>query len=183
LLIGRLPSRLGPLFLPPGGCRLVGFLPDGGTTVGFDLRQPLANVPGPVVVWACVEGKCVPHVGSPSRWTYFEDMNAALTDPETVDVRVLVKDRGRVVFDQATRLDQFDERQPNGPGCEPTFFNAACPGDARRRPDTADTAAVDAASGEPRAARRVADRLRGGPGAASGAIDILRESFPQPFLG
>jgi hypothetical protein len=51
-------------------------------------------------------------------------MNAALTNPETVDVRVVVRDRGRVVFDQATRLDQFDEWQPNGPGCEPTFCKA-----------------------------------------------------------
>ena len=110
-------------FLPSGSCRLSGFMPDGGTTVGFDLRKVLANVPGPVVVWACLEENCVRHIGSSYRWTYFYDTNAALTDPETVDVRLVVRDRGRVVFDQATRLDQFDESQPNGPGCEPTFFN------------------------------------------------------------
>jgi hypothetical protein len=105
-------------------CHLVGYVPDGGTTVGFDLRQVLANVPGPVVVWACLDENCVRHIGSSYRWTYFEDTNAALTDPETVDVRLVVRDRGRVVFDHATRLVQLDEEQPNGPGCDPTFFNA-----------------------------------------------------------
>jgi hypothetical protein len=36
---------------------------------------------------------------------------------------VVVADHGRVVFD-ATRLVQLDEEQPNGPGCDPTFFSA-----------------------------------------------------------
>jgi hypothetical protein len=45
-----------------------------------------------------------------------------ITDPE-VDVRVVVRDHGRVVFD-TTRLVQLDEWQPNGPGCDPTFFKA-----------------------------------------------------------
>jgi hypothetical protein len=107
-----------------GGCHLVGYIPDGGTTVEVDLRQVLANVPGPVVVWACLDENCVRHVGSSYRWTYFEVTNAALTDPETVDVRVVVRDHGRVLFDHATRLVQLDEWQPNGPGCEPTFFSA-----------------------------------------------------------
>jgi hypothetical protein len=105
------------------GCRLVGYIPDGGTTVEVDLRQVLADVPGPVVVWACLDERCVRHVGSSDRWTYFADMNAALTDPETVDVRVVVRDHGRVVFDHGTRLVELDEDQPNGPGCEPTFFS------------------------------------------------------------
>ena len=119
-----------------GPCHLVGFLPDGGTTVGFDLTQVLANVRGPVVVWACLEPveprfaghqgpyseNCVRHIGSSYRWTYVEVTNAALTDPE-VDVRVVVRDRGRVVLD-ATHLVQLDEEQPNGPGCDPTFFSA-----------------------------------------------------------
>jgi hypothetical protein len=39
-------------------------------------------------------------------------------------VRVVVRDHGRVVFDHAARLDDLDEEQPNGPGCEPTFFSA-----------------------------------------------------------
>jgi hypothetical protein len=79
---------------------------------------------GPVVVWACLDENCVRHVGSSYRWTYFEVTNAALTDPETVDVRVVVREHGRVLFDHATRLVQLDEWQPNGPGCEPTFFSA-----------------------------------------------------------
>jgi hypothetical protein len=107
----------------PHGCTLVGFIPDGGTTVEFDLRQVLANVPGPVVVWACLDENCVRHLGSSDRWTYFADMNAALTDPEPVDVRVVVRDHGGVVFDHATLLVELDEEQPNGPGCEPTFFS------------------------------------------------------------
>jgi hypothetical protein len=106
------------------GCHLVGFIPDGGSTVEVDLRQVLADVPGPVVVWACLDENCVRHVGSSHRWTYFEATNAALTDTETVDVRVVVREHGRVLFDHATRLVQLDEWQPNGPGCEPTFFSA-----------------------------------------------------------
>jgi hypothetical protein len=108
----------------PHGCHLVGYIPFGGTTVEFDLRQVLADVPGPVVVWACLDEHCVRHLGSSYRWTYFEVTNAALTDPETVDVRVVVRDHGRVVFDHATRLVELDEEQPNGPGCDPTFFSA-----------------------------------------------------------
>jgi hypothetical protein len=77
-----------------------------------------------VVVWACLDEDCIRHVGSSYRWTYFEVTNAALTDPETVDVRVVVRDHGRVLFDHATRLVELDEWQPNGPGCEPTFFSA-----------------------------------------------------------
>ena len=107
-----------------GPCYKVGFLPDGGTTVEFDLRQVLADVPGPVVVWTCLEENCVRRLGSSYRWTYFADFNAALTDPETVDVRLVVRDHGRVVFDHATGLVQLAEWQPNGPGCDPTFFSA-----------------------------------------------------------
>jgi hypothetical protein len=101
-------------------CHLVGYVPDGGAAVGFDLTQVLANVPDDVRVWACVDQKCVRHVGSP-RWT-FEANDGEITDPQ-VDVRVVVRDHGGVVFD-ATRLVQLDEWQPNGPGCDPTFFKA-----------------------------------------------------------
>jgi hypothetical protein len=73
-----------------------------------------------VQVWACLDQRCVRHVGS-SRWT-FEANHGEITDPE-VDVRVVVRDHGRVVFD-ATRLVHLDEEQPNGPGCDPTFYKA-----------------------------------------------------------
>lgn len=106
------------------GCHLVAFIPDGGTTVEVDLRRVLADVPGPVVVWACLDENCVRHGGSSYRWTYFEVRNTALTDPGTVDVRVLVREQGRVLFDHATRVVELDEEDPNGPGCEPTFFRA-----------------------------------------------------------
>ncbi len=53
----------------------------------------------------------------------FRVNNAAFTDPETIDVRVVLRDYRGVVFD-AIRLVQFDESQPNGPGCDPTLFNA-----------------------------------------------------------
>ena len=106
-------------------CPFVGIEPL-GTTVAFDLRQVLANGPGHVVVWACLDEDCVPHIGPSYRWTYFEVTDEALTDPEPVVVRVIVRDtnQGRVVFDHATRLVQLDERHPNGPGCEPTYFEA-----------------------------------------------------------
>jgi hypothetical protein len=84
----------------------------------------LANLPeGGVQVQACVEGECVRHAAYPIQSASFWVSNAALTDPEPVDVRVVVRDHGRVVFDHATRLDDLDEEQPNGPGCEPTFFS------------------------------------------------------------
>jgi len=77
-----------------------------------------------VQVWACLDQRCVRHVGS-SRWT-FEANDGEITDPQ-VDVRVVVRDHGGVVFD-ATRLVQLDEWhewQPNGPGCYPyTLFDA-----------------------------------------------------------
>ena len=107
------------------GCHLVGYIPDGGTTVGFDVTQVLANLPeGGVQVQACLEQECVRHPAYPIHSASFSVSNAALTDPEPVDVRVVVRDHGRVVFDHATRLDDLDEEQPNGPGCEPTFFSA-----------------------------------------------------------
>ena len=106
-----------------GACHLVRYTAEGGASVGFDLSQVLANVPGDVRVWACVEQKCVRHIGSSNRRATFWVNHAAFTDPETVDVRVVVRDHGRVVFD-ATRLVQLDESQPNGPGCDPTLFNA-----------------------------------------------------------
>ena len=124
LILASLVTLMAIFLTRKHACYLGGFIPDGGTTVEFDLRQVLADVPGPVVVWACVEQECVRHLGSSYRWTYFSVMNAALTDPEPVDVRVVVREPGRVVFDQATSLTQLDEEQPNGPGCEPTFFSA-----------------------------------------------------------
>jgi hypothetical protein len=104
-------------------CSLAGISPpDGGAAVWFDLAPVLGEiVPDQVQVWACLDQRCVRHVGSP-RWT-FEANDGEITDPE-VDVRVVVRDHGRVVFD-ATRLVQLDEWSPNGPpGCEPTFFEA-----------------------------------------------------------
>jgi hypothetical protein len=101
--------------------RLVGFDPFGGAAVGFDLAQVLGQtVQDQVQVWVCLDLRCVRHIGS-SRWT-FQANDGEITDPE-VDVRVVVADHGRVVFD-ATRLVQLDEEQPNGPGCDPTFFSA-----------------------------------------------------------
>jgi hypothetical protein len=94
--------------------------PDSGLSVGFDLTQVLANVPGHVPVWACVEQKCVWRERSPNRTTFWVN-NAELTKPETVDVRVVVRDNRGVVFD-ATGLVQLDEWhawQPNGPDCYP----------------------------------------------------------------
>ena len=84
-----------------GPCHLVGDLPDGGTTVGFDLTQVLANVPGPVVVWACLDLRCVRHIGSSSS-TF--DVHIAASDGPQVDVRVVVGEHGRVVFDTTRQL-------------------------------------------------------------------------------
>ena len=106
----------------------IGIKPDSGGTVRFDLTQVLANVPGDVQVWACVEQKCVGRVGRSNRATFFVN-NAALTEPEKVDVRVEVRNRG-VLFD-ATGLVQLDEWQPNGPGCDLTLFSMPV---SRRRP-------------------------------------------------
>ena len=102
-------------------CTLAGFSPDGGAAVGVDLAQVLGQtVPDQVQVWACLDQRCVRHIGS-SRWT-FEANHGEITDLE-VDVRVVVRDHSRVVFD-ATRLVHLDEEQPNGPGCEPTLNKA-----------------------------------------------------------
>jgi hypothetical protein len=131
LRIGRLPRRLGRFLFAFRGLPRRRIYARWRYNGRVRPEKGAGNVPGPVVVWACLDQNCVPHVGSPYRWTYFENMNAALTNPETVDVRVVVRDRGRVVFDQATRLDQFDEWQPNGPGCEPTFARPV----SRQRPN------------------------------------------------
>jgi hypothetical protein len=63
----------------------------------------LAKVQGDVQVSACVEQKCVGRVGSSDRTTFLVN-SAELTEPETVDVSVIVRDRG-VVF-EATGLAQ-----------------------------------------------------------------------------
>jgi hypothetical protein len=100
--------------------------PDSGGTVRFDLTQVLANVPGHVPVWVCVEQKCVWRDWMSGRTT-FRVNNAELTPPETVDVRVVVRDNRGVVFDATglVQLDEWHEWQPNGPGCYPyTLFDA-----------------------------------------------------------
>ena len=120
---------------PRGLCTDVGSSPSG---VDFDLTPVLANVPGDVVIRACVEMKCVQHVGSSDRWATFRVYDEALTNrwaasrvndaastnPEMVDVRVVVNVHGQVVFD-ATRLVQVHKWMPNGPRCPPTRANAA----------------------------------------------------------
>jgi hypothetical protein len=101
--------------------------PDSGGTVRFDLTQVLANVPGDVPVWACVEQKCVWRERRSSNRTIFRVNNAELTEPETVDVRVVVRDNRGVVFDATglVQLDEWHEWQPNGPDCYPfTQFDA-----------------------------------------------------------
>jgi hypothetical protein len=114
-------------------------------TVGFDLRQVLATDPGDVEVWACVDEKCIRHwvtINSMSLrgsstgpnaslahlvqfgWFYDGDtffVHQAEVDDPQVDVRLIVRDHGRVVFD-ATRLVQLHESRPNGPGCIPAVF-------------------------------------------------------------
>jgi hypothetical protein len=77
----------------------------------------LATVPGDVRVWACVEQKCVRRRVIESVG-HFRVNHAAFTEPETVDVRVVVNDHGPVAF------DNFDESQPNGPGCDPTTIQS-----------------------------------------------------------
>jgi hypothetical protein len=102
----------------------VGFPTEGSASVAIDLTPVLANVPGHVRVLACVEQTCVRRDGSSIRYRggAFR-VNAAFTDPETIDVRVVLRDYRGVIFD-ATRLLQFDESQPDGPRCDPTLFNA-----------------------------------------------------------
>ena len=83
----------------------------------------LANVSDQAGVWTCVEQNCVRRYRW-KRWAHFGVHDASLTNPQPVDVRVVVRDRGGVVFD-ATRQVQLFEEQPNGPGCEPTLLGAA----------------------------------------------------------
>lgn len=109
--------------IPPGHCTMIGIEP-AGTDIEFDLTQVPANVPGPVVVRACVKQGCVSHLGSSIPRGIFSLNNAGLTDPEPVDVRVVARDHGRVVFDDAIRLVHLRERHPNGPGCDPALFDA-----------------------------------------------------------
>ena len=115
-------------------CTLVGVAPC-CVIVAFDVRQVLATVPGgDAVVWACVDLNCVRHfegaysLGSPDRGTFLVTP-AEVDDPE-VDVRVVVGDHGRVVFDTTGQL-QLHESRPNGPGCTPAVFT----GDALATPE------------------------------------------------
>jgi hypothetical protein len=102
-------------------CYLGGFIPDGGAAVGVDLTKVLGQtVPDQVQIWACLDQRCVRYVAL-SGWTFVAN-DGEISDPE-VDVRVVVRDHGRVIFD-ATRPVHLDEEQPNGPGCEPTFYKA-----------------------------------------------------------
>jgi hypothetical protein len=122
-----------------GPCTKVGIWPC-CATVAFDLRQVLATVPGDVQVGACVDEKCVQPTKSMSPlgsstgtmasnahlvqfgWAYdgftFFVHQAAVDDPQ-VDLRLIVRDHGRVVFD-ATRMLRLYEGSINGPGCSPT---------------------------------------------------------------
>ena len=122
-----------------GPCTKLGIWPC-CATVAFDLRQVLATVPGDVQVGACVDEKCVQPTKSMSPlgsstgtmasnahlvqfgWAYdgftFFVHQAAVDDPQ-VDLRLIVRDHGRVVFD-ATRMLRLYEGSINGPGCSPT---------------------------------------------------------------
>jgi hypothetical protein len=126
-----------------GPCNMMGIWPC-CVTVGFDLRQVLATDPGNVEVGACVDEKCVQYwvtsmslrgssTGTTAHlrhlvetgWSYDGDTfwvyKAEVNDPQ-VDVRLIVRDQGRVLFDTA-RMLQLDEWQPNGPGCSPTLLS------------------------------------------------------------
>jgi hypothetical protein len=104
-------------------CHAVGFPTEGSASVLFDLAPVLAKFPGNVRVVACVEQTCVRRGGSSFYRGPFLRVNAAFTDPETIDVRLILRDYRGVLFD-ATRLIRFDQSQPNGPGCDATLFNA-----------------------------------------------------------
>ena len=110
---------LGCTFLRQGPCTLFGIEPC-CVDVEFDLRQVLATVPGDVQVWACIDWKCVRHVVSSYSATFWVHQ-AAVDDPQ-VDMRVIVRDHGRVVF-ETTRLVRLHEWRPNGPGCTPAMFD------------------------------------------------------------
>ena len=101
----------------PSGCTLVGIEPC-CTTVEFDLRQVLATVPGDVEILTCVDWKCVRRVGPSSLWDTFEVHDEAEVDDPHVEVRVIVRDDGGVVFD-TTRLLRLHAMWFNGPGCGP----------------------------------------------------------------
>ena len=133
---------LGCTFLRQGPCHLWAIKPC-CVDVEFDLRQVLATVPGDVQVGACVDEKCVQPTNSMSLresstgtmaslvhlvqfgWSYdggtFFVHQAAVDDPQ-VDLRLIVRDHGRVVFD-ATRMLRLYEGSINGPGCTPAVFD------------------------------------------------------------
>jgi hypothetical protein len=114
---------LGLILYSTRSCHEDGFPTEGVASVWFELTPALANVPGPIRLLACVEETCVRRHGSPVHWEPFFNVNhAAFTDPETIDVRLVLRDDRGVFFD-ATSLIQFDESQPTG-RCNPTLFNA-----------------------------------------------------------
>jgi hypothetical protein len=99
---------------------------DVGATSGvtFDLTRLLANESGHVRVRACVDRTCVQHLASSSKWNTFPVNDPALTSLQSVEVRVVVTDHGRSIFD-STGQAQLHKLQPNGPDCPPTAFAAA----------------------------------------------------------
>jgi hypothetical protein len=60
-------------------------------------------------------------LGSPNR-AAFSVTQAAIDDP-LVDVHVIVRDYGGVVFDTTGQLQLHERPGPNGPGCSPTLFD------------------------------------------------------------
>jgi hypothetical protein len=96
--------------------------PDSGGSVWFDLTPVLAKHPSHVRVLACVEQTCVRRDSSYSREPIFTVNHAGFTDPETIDVRLVLRDDRGVIFD-ATHLIEPDESQPYG-RCGSTLFNA-----------------------------------------------------------
>jgi hypothetical protein len=153
-------------------------------TVGFDLRQVLATDPGNVEVWACVDEKCVGHwvtansmslrgssTGTTAHlvhlvetgWSYDGDTfwvyKAEVNDPQ-VDVRLIVRDQGRVLFDTTSMLRLY-ESWPNGPGCTPVLIG----GTVLATPEGDLILRVD----ETLRGGELLNRLRGGPNPPGGA--------------
>jgi hypothetical protein len=56
-------------------------------------------------------------------WATFQVHDDEELDDPHVEVRVIARNHGRVVFD-TTRLLRLHESQPNGPGCSPTLVGS-----------------------------------------------------------
>ena len=86
---------LGLILYSSRSCHAVGFPTGGSASVAFELMPVLATVPGQARVLACVEQTCVLRGRSSFDQWPFLTVNAAFTDPETIDVRVVVRGRSR----------------------------------------------------------------------------------------